>query len=66
MYQAVRISVSSHGNTVQRLEIKCDNNEQYHRRLDLRLNNIPLHANGESSQGCLTKVKNTLVGIDWC
>ena len=52
-------------NIVQRLEIECDDNEQYHRRLDLHLTNIPLPANVviESRQDCLTKVKNTLVGI---
>ena len=52
-------------NIVQRLEIKSDDNEQYHRRLDLRINNIPLSTNGviESSQYCLVKVKNTLAGI---
>ena len=45
-------------NTVQRLEIKSDDNEQYHRRLDLRINNIPLPTNVviESSQDCLVKV----------
>ena len=52
-------------NIIQRLEIKSDDNEQYHRRLDLRINNIPLPTNGviESSQDCLAKVKNTLAGI---
>ena len=52
-------------NIVQRLEIKSDDNEQYHRRLDLRINNIPLPTNGviENSQDCLVKVKNTLAGI---
>ena len=52
-------------NIVQRLEIKSDDNEQYHRRLDLRINNIPFPTNGviESSQDYLAKVKNTLAGI---
>ena len=45
---------------VQKLEIKYDDNEQYYRRVDLRLNNIPLPTNGviESSQDCSTKGKN--------
>ena len=47
-------------NTVKLLSAKCDGNEQYSRRVSLRINNIPLPANDEDEivDDVLVKVRN--------
>ena len=47
-------------NTVKLLSAKCDGNEQYSRRVSLRINNIPLAANDEDEivDDVLVKVRN--------
>ena len=48
-------------NTVTLLATKCDNNEQYSRRTSVRINNVPLPANGnETSDDVLKKVKEVI------
>lgn len=39
------------------LERKCDDNEQYSRRVSLRINNIPVSEEKETGNDCLNKVK---------
>ena len=47
-------------NTVKLLSAKCDGNEQYSRRVSLRINNIPLPANDEDEtvDDVVVKVRN--------
>ena len=47
-------------NTVNLLSAKCDNNEQYSRRLSLRINNVPLPSDGESADDVVTKVQGLI------
>ena len=46
---------------VENLELRCDDNEQYHRRLCLRFNGIEMDKDkDESGESCLRKIKTSL------
>ena len=48
-------------NTVNILKEKCDDNEQYSRRVSLRISNIPLpHGGKETAEQCMEKVKEVI------
>ena len=45
-------TVSVQSNTIKLLERKCDDNEQYSRRMSLRITDIPVEA-GENASKCV-------------
>ena len=53
-------NVSILRNTVNLLEIKCDDNEQYSRRPSLRISHIPSSGYGENANKCVELVVEEL------
>ena len=47
-------------NTIKKLEVKCDDNEQYSRRPSLRISNIPSAGYGENATKCVELVIDAL------
>ena len=50
-------------NTIKKLEVKCDDNEQYSRRPSLRISNIPSAGNDENANKCVELVVDALKDI---
>ena len=51
-------------NAVNVLERKCDDNEQYSRRMSLRISDIPTSDISETKDKCINLVLETLNGIN--
>ena len=54
--------IDSVSERIEKLELRTDDNEQYHKRMCLRINGVELNGenDGESVQECFEKIKNIL------
>ena len=61
--EALESIVSVQSNTIKLLDRKCDDNEQYSRRMSLRITNIPVEP-GENGSKCVEMAINTMNKIE--